>query len=105
MPGYTVAATFQIFYYMFTRRSSRGCDVNDAIMTLGAREGQYGCSQGLILVHARANMGSRERAVMCLKSRSVSAQVTKYFVTIFSKHVIKDNTSSFFIRSSMILHL
>ena len=32
-----------------------------------------------------ADMGSLERAVMGLESRAVSAQVTKHFVTIFSK--------------------
>ena len=38
-----------------------------------------------IWVHARADMGSHERAVMCLESRAVSARVTKHFVTIFRK--------------------
>ena len=30
-------------------------------------------------------MGSRERAVLVLETRAVSARVTKHFVTIFSK--------------------
>ena len=30
-------------------------------------------------------MGSHERTVMALESRTVSARVTKYLVTIFSK--------------------
>ena len=30
-------------------------------------------------------MGSYERAVMGLESQAVSAQVTKHFVTVFSK--------------------
>ena len=33
----------------------------------------------------RANMGLHERAVMGLASQAVSAQVTKHFVTFFSK--------------------
>ena len=41
----------------------------------------------LILVHKRADMGSHERAVMDFESQAVSARVTKYFVTIFSKNI------------------
>ena len=60
--------------------------MNDVIYDAkGTREGRYGCSRGPILAHARAEMGSRERAVMGLGSRAVSARVTKHFVTIFSK--------------------
>ena len=36
-------------------------------------------------MHARADMGSRERADMDLESRAISARVTKQIVTIFSK--------------------
>ena len=36
-------------------------------------------------MHARADMGSRKRAVMNLESRAISARVTKQIVTIFSK--------------------
>ena len=51
----------------------------------GAAKGLYGCTGGLIWVHARADIGSRERAIMGLESQAVSARVTKHFVTIFSK--------------------
>ena len=51
----------------------------------GAREGQYGCMQGLIRVLLRADMDSREGAVMGLESRAVSAKITKHFVIIFIK--------------------
>ena len=50
-----------------------------------AHESGYGSMRGPIWVQVRANMGSLERAVMGLESRAVSAQVTKHFVTIFSK--------------------
>ena len=50
-----------------------------------ACEGQYGCMQGTIWVHTRTDLRSSERPVMGLESRAVSAQVTKHFVTIFSK--------------------
>ena len=50
-----------------------------------ASEGQYGCTRGLIWVHVKADMGSREGTVMGLESQAVSARVTKHFVTIFSK--------------------
>ena len=36
-------------------------------------------------MHARADMGSHERAVMGLDSRAVSARVIKDFVTVLSK--------------------
>ena len=36
-------------------------------------------------MHARAEIGSRERADMDFESRAISAQVTKQIVTIFSK--------------------
>ena len=36
-------------------------------------------------MHARADMGSRERADMDLESRAISARVTKQIVSIFSK--------------------
>ena len=39
-------------------------------------------------MHVRADMVSRERAVMGLESRAVSARVTKNFVTILVKRVI-----------------
>ena len=35
-------------------------------------------------------MGSRERAVMGLESRAVSARVTKHCVNILEKHVISN---------------
>ena len=37
---------------------------------------QYGCIQGPIWVHVRADMSSHERAVMGLESQAVSALVT-----------------------------
>ena len=43
--------------------------------------------QGQLWVHVRANMGSHEPAIMDSESREVSAQVTKYFVTIFSENM------------------
>ena len=43
------------------------------------------CMRGLIWVHLWADIGLRERAVMRLESRAVSAQVMKHYVTIFSK--------------------
>ena len=65
--------------------SCRG-DVNDVIYDAeGAPEGRYGCTQRLIWVHVRANMGSCELAIMGLESRAVSAQLTKHFITILSK--------------------
>ena len=36
-------------------------------------------------MHARVDMGSRERADMNLESQAISARVTKQLVTIFSK--------------------
>ena len=36
-------------------------------------------------MHARADMGSRERDDIDLESRAISARVTKQIVTIFSK--------------------
>ena len=42
----------------------------------------------MLMIHARADIGSRERAVMALESRAVLAQVTKHFVTFLVKHVI-----------------
>ena len=41
--------------------------------------------QGSIWVHVKVDMGSREWAVMGLKSRAVSARLTKHFVINFSK--------------------
>ena len=38
-----------------------------------------------VMDHARADMGSRERAFMSLESRAISARVTKLIVTIYSK--------------------
>ena len=71
---------------MFTRGSLRRSDVNDVIyFAEGADEGLYGCMRGPIWFHVRVNMGSHERAVMCLAPRAVSARVAKHFVTIFSK--------------------
>ena len=34
----------------------------------GEHEGRYGCTQGLIWAHARADMSLRERAVMSFES-------------------------------------
>ena len=66
------------------RSSPRG-DVNGFIYDAeGAHEGRYGYMRGLKWVHVKANMGSREQAVMGFESRAVSAQLTKHFVTIFS---------------------
>ena len=49
MPGKSEAATF---YYMFMHGSSRCGEVNDINYdSEGAREGQYGCTRGLIWVH------------------------------------------------------
>ena len=56
--------------------------MNDVIYDAdGACKGRYGCMGG----PRRTNMGSREWVVMGLKSGAASAQVTKHFVTIFSK--------------------
>ena len=56
--------------------------MNDVIYYAdGACEGRYECMGG----PTRANMGSREWVVMGLKSRAVSARVTKHLVTMFSK--------------------
>ena len=46
---------------------------------MGAQEGQYG--------FRRRQMGSCERAVICLESQAVSARVTNHFVTILLKLV------------------
>ena len=54
-------ATFQTFYYMFTRLSSCRGKVNDVISDTED-------TQGLIWVHMMANMGSHEWADMGLKS-------------------------------------
>ena len=52
-------------------------DVKDIIYDADtAREGQYVCTRGLIWVHTRADMGSREPAVLGLESQAVSAWVT-----------------------------
>ena len=42
----------------------------------------------------RADIVSRERAVMGLESRAVSARVTKHFVTILVKHVINNKKNA-----------
>ena len=55
---------------------------------MGACKGPYGFIRGPIWFHGRADMGSLERAVMCLESQAVSACVNKHFVTIIGKHVI-----------------
>ena len=61
---------------MFTRMSLRRSDVNDVIYDAeGAREGRYGCMRGRLWVHVRADIGSREQAVIGLESRVVSAGV------------------------------
>ena len=39
-------------------------------------------------MHSRADIGSRERAVMGLESQAVSARVAKHFVTILVRRVI-----------------
>ena len=79
---------------MFTLGSSRSGDVNDVIYDAeGAREGQYWCTRGLIWVQVRADMGSRERDVMGLKLRAVSARVTKHCVNILSKICNKQHLS------------
>ena len=44
-----------------------------------------GACEGGLWIYLRANMGSRERAVMGLESQAISARVTEHFVTIFSK--------------------
>ena len=45
--------------------------MNDVIHNAeGAREGRYGCTQGPLWVHARADMGSREWAYVCLESQA-----------------------------------
>ena len=48
-------------------------------------------TRGLIWVHVWVDMGSRERAVMGLESRAISAGITKHFVTIFSKTCNNNN--------------
>ena len=69
-------------YYLFTPWPEHRGDMNDVTINAdGACEGRYGCVGG----PTRAHMGSRECVVMGLKSRAVSALVTKHFVTIFSK--------------------
>ena len=73
MPGNGAAAKFETFYYMFMCVSLRCNNVN-----------YCGYRRGPIWVHVRADMGSREQAVMGLVSQAVSARVTKHFVTIFS---------------------
>ena len=52
---------------------------------IGACEGRCGCMRGLIWVHVRADMGSCERSDIGMESQSVSAPVTKHFVTILNK--------------------
>ena len=60
-------------------------DMNDIIYDAeGANKGRYGCTRADI-GSREVDMGSRERAVMGLESRAVSALVTKHFVTIFCK--------------------
>ena len=75
-----------ILYYMFTRGSLGPSGLNNIIYdTEGTHQCRYGCRRGQVWVHMRANVGSHERTVMALESQAISAQVTKYFVTIFSK--------------------
>ena len=69
-----------------TRWSERRGDVNDVIYDAkGLSEGRNWCTGGPMWVHARADIGSCERAVMGLESRAVSVRVIKYLVTVFSK--------------------
>ena len=71
---------------MFTWGSFRRGDVIDVIYDAeGAREGQYGCTLGLIWIHLRAVKGSHERAVMGLASRAAS---------VVCYHVINSVTKS-----------
>ena len=66
--------------------------MNDVIYDAdGACQGRYECVRG----PRRANVGSRECVVMGLKSRAVSALVTKHFVTVFSKTCNKYNIRTF----------
>ena len=44
-------------------------------------------------MHVRADMGSRERAIMGLESRAVSARVAEHCVNIFSKTCKKQHIS------------
>ena len=46
------------------------------------------CMREQVRVHVRADMNSRERAVIGMESRAVSAWVTKHVATIYVKHVI-----------------
>ena len=60
--------------------------MNDVIYDAeGAHEGRYECTQRLMWVHVRANIGSREWAVMGLESLVVSAQVTKLLLLFLVK--------------------
>ena len=49
-------------------------------------------------MHARANMGSREQAVMGLETQAFSARATKHFVTIFC-NTCNDKVSNVYIRT------
>ena len=60
----------------------------------GGYEGRYGGTGGPIWVHVRADIGTRELALLGLESLAVSARVvTKHFVTIFSKTCNKQDFS------------
>ena len=68
---------------MFKLGPLRRDDVNDVIYDAEiACEGGYWCTLGLLWVHMRANMGSKEQAVIGLESQAISARVIKHFVTI-----------------------
>ena len=79
---------FKLFITCLRSGSLCRGDVNDVIYDAeGAREGRYWCTREPLLVHVRADVGSRERAVWGFESRAVSARVTKHFTTILVKHV------------------
>ena len=67
MPGSTEAATFQTFYYMCMRRCTDLATLMPSFMIRrGHERADIIAWGGLIWVHVRAHMGSRELAVMGL---------------------------------------
>ena len=64
---------------MFSHESFRHGDVNDVIKDAeGEWEGRHRCTGWLIWDHVRADLGSRELAVMGLESQTVSARETAF---------------------------
>ena len=75
--------------------------MNDVIYDAkGLSEGRNWCTGGPIWVHARADIGSCERAVMGLESRAVSVRVTVLSILLLYlvKHVRADPATAIFPR-------